>query len=162
MATLPASTRYANFDNTVVLFVPTIADADLEPTRAEMTAGTDVTGEIMDISGFTVTGSEIETPDLLSEFVSKIPGRTTSEDSMLRFYADEAGDDARAVFPYKTVGYLLFLDGGDVPAQKMDVFPVRVKSVGKPRSVGEDPATIDVGFSITREPAFDVTIPALV
>lgn len=161
MPALPQSTRYANFDNTVILFIPTIADADLEPTRPEMTAGTDVTGEVMEISGFTVEGSEIETPDLLSEFVSKIPGRTTSADSMLRFYASSDGDDARAVFPYKTTGYLAFLDGGDVPTQTMDVFPVRVKSVGKPRSVGEDPATIDVGFSITREPAIDVVIPAL-
>lgn len=159
MPTLPQATRYANFDNTVVLFAPAVADISAV-TRAEMTAATDVTGEIMDISGFTVSGSEIETPDLLSEFVSKIPGRTSAEDSTIRFYASSDGDDARTVFPYKTTGFLLFLDGGDVPTQTMDVFPVRVRSVGKPRSVGENPATIDVGFSITREPAMDVTIPA--
>lgn len=160
MAALPSSTRYANFDNTVVHFVPTVASSTGAATRAEITAGTNLTGEIADISGFTVTGGDIPAPDLLSEFVSKVPGRTTAEDSSITFYADEAGDDVREVLPYKTVGYIVFMDGGDVPTQPMDVFPVRVRSVGKTRSVGEEHARIMIGFSITREPFIDVAIPA--
>jgi hypothetical protein len=161
MPTLPQSTRYANFDNTLVYFLPAVVGFPNAVTRAEITAGTDITGEIADIAGFTVSGGEIDTPDLKSEFTSKIPGRTSAEDSSLTFYASLDGADARALFPYKTVGYIAFLDGGDVPTKPMDVFPIRVKSVGKPRSVGEEAAKVVVGFSITREPAFDVAIPAL-
>lgn len=162
MATLASSTRFANFDHLVIKFLPTIADAGLAPTRAEITAGTDVTGEVADLSGWTVTGSVIETPDLLSEFVSKIPGRTTSQDSSISFYASDDGVDARALFPYRTAGYMVFMDGGDVEDNLMDVFPVQVNSNGKTRSVGEEAAMIVVGFSITREPAFDLPIPAVV
>ena len=160
MATLAASTRFANFDHTRVYFLPTIANSNLTPTRPEITAGTNITGEISDISGFTVSGSTIDTPDLLSEFVSKIPGRTSSEDSSLSFYADVEGVDARALFPYRATGYIVFMDGGDVPGNKMDVFPVQVNANSKSRSVGEEAAKIMVGFAVTREPAFDLTVPA--
>jgi hypothetical protein len=157
---LSASTRHANFDNLKIYFLPAVAATTFIPTRAEMTAGTDLTGEISDISGFTVTGNDIDAPDLESEFVSKVPGRTTAEDSSLTFYADEGTDDVRSLLPYKTAGFLAFLDGGDIAAQTMDVFPVRVRSVGKTRSVGDELARVVVGFSITAEPALDVTIPA--
>ena len=162
MAALPKSTRYANFDLTLIHFLPTIASTTGAATRAEITAGTNLTGEISDVSGFTVTGSDLDTPDLLSEFISKIPGRTSSEDSSLTFYADELGTDARSVLPYKTAGYIVIMHGGDVPTKKMDVYPVRVRSLGVPVSVGDTVATVMVGFSITREPMLGATIPAAV
>ena len=162
MAVLPTSVRYANFDTTVIHFVPTIASATLAATRAEITAGTNLTGEISDVSGFTVTGSTIDAPDLLSEFVSKVPGRTSAEDSSLTFYASENGTDVRSILPYKTTGYIVIMPGGDVPSTgKMDVFPVRVTSAASPTiSVGDDLAKINVGFAITREPKLNVAIPA--
>lgn len=157
---LPAVTRHAHFDNTVVYFVPTIASTTGAATRAELTAGTDLTGEIQSISGFTVTGSDINAPDLRSEFVSKVPGRTTSEDSSISFYSDPLGQDAGEFLPYKTIGFIVTMLGGDVPTGKMNVFPVRVRSVGEPISVGDDLAVITIGFSITREPFMRVAVPA--
>ncbi|MFW5418833.1 hypothetical protein J0910_19650 [Nocardiopsis sp. CNT-189] len=41
----------------------------------------------------------------------------------------------------------------------MDVYPVRVASSGKMRSVGDEAARIQVQFSILSEPAENVTIP---
>jgi hypothetical protein len=160
MAALPQAIRYANYDTTVVHYLPTIAAANLTPTRAEITAGTDLTGEISDISGFTVTGNDIDAPDLKSEFVSKVPGRTNAEDSSLTFYASEDGNDVRDVLPYKTSGFIVFMDGGDIAGRPMDVYPVRVRSVGVTRSVGDDLSRVVVGFSITREPAQNLAVPA--
>lgn len=160
MPALPSSTRYANYDTSVVLFVPTIADPSA-PTRIELDAGTDLTGEISDASGWTVEGADIDTPDLKSEFVSKVPGRTSSPDSSLTFYASENGTDVRDVLTYKQAGYIVVMNGGDVAGQPMDVFPVRVKSGLVPTlSVGDETAKIAVGFSITREPSLSVPVPA--
>jgi hypothetical protein len=161
MPALPQATRYANYDTSVVYFVPTIADPGLAATRAEIDAGTDLTGEISDASGWTVSGAEIDAPDLKSEFVNKVPGRTSAENSSFTFYADEAGNDVRDVLPYKTSGFIVIMNGGYVAGQPMDVFPVRVRTAASPTlSVGDDLARISVGFSITREPALNLPIPA--
>lgn len=151
--------RYFNPAVTKIYFVPTIADQDA-PTRAELDAGTDLSNEIADISGWQVTSGQIQTPDLGRRFTSSIPGRTTAEDSSITFYADRTGEDIRALLPRDTAGFIVIMDGGDVATQPMDVYPVRVASNGKMRSVGDEAARIQVQFSITSEPTEDVAIPA--
>lgn len=162
MATLPTSIRFANYDTTVIHFVPTIASTTLAATRAEINAGTDLTGEISDVSGWSLTGATIDAPDLKSEFVSKVAGRTSAEDSSLTFYASENSTDVRSVLPYKTSGYIVVMPGGDVPTTgKMNVYPVRVTNPGVPTvSTGDELSKITIGFAITREPKLDVAIPA--
>lgn len=164
MAALPQSIRFANYDTSVVLFVPTIANAGLAATRAELTAGTDLTGEISDVSGWNVEGATIDAPDLKSEFVGKVPGRTSAPDSSLTFYASENGTDVRQVLPYKTTGYIVTMPGGDVPSTgKMNVYPIRVTNPGVPSiSTGDELSKINIGFAITREPKLDLAIPAAV
>jgi hypothetical protein len=157
---ITASVRYFDPEITKCYFLPTIAAADLTPTRAEMDAGTDLSPEIAEVSGFTVTSEEINTPDLGSRFTSKIPGRTSAEDSSITFYADQAGNDARTVLPRDTTGYIQWCDGGDVAGNKSQVFPIRVRSLGQLRSVGDESHRLQVQFSITAKPAEDVTIPA--
>lgn len=158
---LPKATRYTNYDTSRVYFLPAIASTTLAATRAEINAGTELTSEIADASGWTISGNDVEAPDLKSEFVNKVPGRTNSEDSSLTFYADEAGNDVRDVLPYKTSGYIVIMNGGDVAGRPMDVFPVRVKTASPPTlSVGDEVARVTVGFSITREPALNLAIPA--
>jgi hypothetical protein len=162
MAATPiaSTTRYINPGVTKVYYCATISDRSA-PTRAELDAGTDLSGEINAVDGFTVTGDDVETRDMATTFTSKIPGRTSADDSSITFYADVTGTDARALLPRGTNGFIVFLDGGDVAGSLMDVYPIRVKSVGKPRSAeGTDPATVEIQFSITAEPAEDVTIPS--
>ncbi len=159
---LPQTVRYTNFDLTKILFLPAVSSAALTPTRAEINAGTDLTPEIADMSGWSVTSGEIDAPDLGSDFTSKTPGRTSADDSSLTFYADKTGNDVRNVLSRGVTGFIAIMDGGDVDGQDMDVFPVRVRSAAKTRSVGEENAKIQVAFSITRKPAIDVAIPAAV
>lgn len=156
---ITASTRYFDPEITVVYYIPAIAAADLTPTRAEMDAGTNLTPQIADLSGWVVTSEEIETPDMGTRFTSKIPGRRSAEDSNLTLYSDINGNDVRTLLPRDTEGYMMWCDGGDVAGNAADVFPIRVRSVPKQRSM-TDAARIQVQCSITSEPAEDVTVPA--
>lgn len=158
---LTSSTRYFDPETTVCYWVADIADK-ADPTRIELDAGTDLSGEIAEISGWTVSGESIDTPDLGSRFTSSIPGRTNAADSSITFYADETGDDARTLMPRDTNGFIVWLDGGDVPANLMQVFPVRVLSVGDMRSVGNEAHRLQIQYSVTSEPAENVAVPAAV
>lgn len=158
---LPVTDRFFAADITKVYFLETIANVNMTPTRAEITAGTDLSDEIADWSGWSVTSGTIDTPDLGSRFTSQIGGRTSAPGSSITFYGDRGGDDVRQVLPRGTTGFIVIADGGDVATQPADVFPVTVLSVGKMRSVGDAAFQLTINFSITREPKEDATLPAL-
>lgn len=157
---ISSSERYINPETTVVLWVPTIADKTA-PTRSELNAGTNLVSEVSASEGWQITSEQVPTPDLGTLFTGSIPGRTSVGDSSLTMYADLAGEDARTLMARNTAGYIVWMDGGDVTGRTMDVFPVRVSSVGKVRSVeGSEAATLSIMYSITSVPAEDVAIPA--
>lgn len=130
------------------------------PTRSELNAGSDLSKDILDISGWMVSGQAISTPDLNSRFVGNIPGLTSADESSISFYQGETGVDVRSLMPRDTSGNIIWLDGGDVAGRKMDVFPVRILSLGKTRSMGSEAARLVIQYSVTTEPAENVTIPA--
>lgn len=155
---LNAAERFSALNGLEIVFIPVIAAYPAAPTRVEINAGTDLSTEVMEWSGFTTTSETIETPDL-TRFVGKIAGRVSAEDSSLSIYADRGGEDVRAVLPRDTLGYLAFMDSGDTPTEKMDVYPIQVLSCEKVRSM--DAATLlRVDCSMTRIPTYDLTIPA--
>lgn len=156
---ITASVRYFDPETTKCYFVPSIASKSA-PTRVELDAGTDLSPEIADISGWNVTANKIDTPDLGTRYTGSIPGRTTSDDSSLTCYSDKTGVDVRGVMPPDTDGFIVWLDGGDTSGNKMDVYPIRVMSNGKMRSVGDEAARIQVQCAITSKPAENVTVPA--
>ncbi|MGH3679086.1 MAG: hypothetical protein ACRDT2_01985 [Natronosporangium sp.] len=156
---ISAASRYFNRGTSVVVFATAVANKN-SPTRVEINAGTDLSNEINEIDGWTVTGETIETPDLGTTFTSTISGSTSADDSSLTLYADVTGADARTLMPRGTNGFVLWMDGGDIAGRKMDVFPVRVTSVGKPRTTDDEAATVTIQYAITSEPAENVAIPA--
>jgi len=160
MAATPITqaTRYFAPGISKVLFVPTIANP-ASPTRAELDAGTDLSGETNAIDGWTVTADTADTPDLVSTFVGKLPTTTSADDSSITFYSSQDGQDVRSLLPRGTRGFVVWMDEGDDPSLTMDVFPVMVSSNAKQRSMS-DPALIQVMFVVTREPSENVTIPA--
>lgn len=160
MPTLPTSVRFFQPEVSKVMFLPTIVAGTLIPTRAEITAGTDLTKEIADLSGWQVAANMIETPDMGAKFVGQIAGRIKADNSSITFYADRTATDVRSTLPRGQVGYIAFMDGGDVATTgKMDVFPIEVASVGKVRG-GDKALTLTINFAITRKPAEDVAISA--
>jgi len=165
MAPLPPSNRYIAPETTKVFILPAVAAADGIPTRAEITAGTEIADEINDWSGFNKQTASVPTTSVGSRFTPTIPGMQTSEDSSLTMHADKNGDDGRALFVEDGIYYVVFMDGGDVDAQNldklMDVYPTRCSSVSKVRNAaGTDNTKIMVSMTITRRPVENVPVPA--
>lgn len=158
---ITASTRYIDPAVTKCYYVPTIAAANLTPTRAELNAGTDLSPQLNDMSGWTVTSNLVDTPDLATTFTSKITGRTESADSSLTLYASVNGVDVRALLPRGTSGYIVWMDGGDVAANKCAVYPIKVSSCSVVRTVsGGEAAKVMVQVAITGQPGESLTVPA--
>lgn len=158
---VPVSERYFAVEISKAYFLPAIADAATGiPTRAEITAGTDLTDEIADLSGWQQTSGSIAIPDFGHRFVGSIPGRKSVADSTITFHADLAGVDIRSVLAEDQTGFVVFADGGDVPTYLADAFPVRVSAVGKVRSTGDSGFQIVISFTITKLPAVDFALPA--
>lgn len=155
---MAATVRYFDVGTTAVYWLTTISDVTA-PTRSELNAGVDLTAEVADFDGFKVSGDDIEVPDLKSLFTKKIAGRTTSDDCSITFYGDLTGNDITDVLARGDNGYVVWLNGGDVAANKMDVFPVRVKSTPRVRSIS-DAARVMVEFSVTGEPQENLAVPS--
>ena len=159
MATLASSTRFISAGVTKWYFLTALAATNLTPTRAEITAGTDISGEVADFSGWTLQASSVATPDQGSRFIKNVPGRTSVADSSITFYADKGGTDIRGTMTLDLAGWIVIADGGDVTGYKAEVFPVRVMSVGGVRSTGDAAFQITVQYAITSTPA-TITLPA--
>ncbi|MBD2900760.1 hypothetical protein amrb99_97690 [Actinomadura sp. RB99] len=157
---IAAEERYFERGVTKVYFLTAITAPTKIPTRTELNAGKDITEAIADIDGWKIEGDDIETPDLGSRFKKTIPGELSADDSSLTCYRDAMGLDIRTLLPRGTKGYVVWLDAGDVEDGPMDIFPVRVKSLGKSRTVDTDAANIEVTFSILDEPVEDASVPA--
>jgi hypothetical protein len=156
---LTATVRYIPPGTRKVYWLTTIASYATAVTRAEINAGIDLTNEIASMSGFTVNSASTDTPDLSTRFTAKIPGRITADDSSISFYASSTSADVRTVLPRDTAGFVIILPEGDVPTQKMDCFPAKVSSTAVDTTM-EDPAQVNVQFTITRIPALNLVIPA--
>ncbi|HEY5987609.1 MAG TPA: hypothetical protein VIV12_14730 [Streptosporangiaceae bacterium] len=152
------SVRYVRYGLTRVVFAPAVANI-LSPTRAEINAGTDLSGEVESVNGFQVTSNFIDTPDLLNVFTGKLAARTTADDSSITMYASSNSIDVRALLPRGTTGFLIWFDEGDVAGRKADCYPITVGSIPKDRDL-EAAGRIVVNVAITRTPTENFTVPA--
>jgi hypothetical protein len=158
---ITASQRYTSRGSTKIYWLTAVASYATAVTRAELNAGTDLSPQLMDASGWSVSSEQIDAPDMATRFTSRIAGAITAEDSSLTMYASKNGVDARTLMPQDAQGYIVILFGGDVAANKMDVWPVTVSSVSKQISVqGDNPDTLVISFSPTNVPAQNLAIPA--
>jgi hypothetical protein len=146
---------------TKILFADTIADAGYMPTMAEITGATDYTKQIAAVDGFSLENQEIETPDMASTFVSKIPGDDQASDSSLTLYEDDTTDTIETDLAKGTVGFVIICRKGKTASSKgMDVYPVRVASSSPAITADNEAAKIMVKFSITDRPLLNATVPA--
>ncbi len=153
-----ASSRYIPEGVTKFYWVTTMSNY-LSPTRAELDAGTDLSPEVAETGDWSITSDAIDVPDLVATFTAQIPGKVSVDGATITMYATPTGSDARTLMARNTTGYIVKFGGGDVAGRKMDVFPVKVGSAGKPVSIG-DPAHIVFTYYVTKVPAEDVSVPA--
>lgn len=164
MAATPLSTvtRYFPVGLRQYYFVASIADKTA-PTRVELNAGTDLTGEIVSVTGFTTTTNPVAAPDLKTRFESQVPGMITADASSMNIYLDEDSVDVRTVLPRDTVGFIVQFPEGDdegVSGTKlMDVFPVTVSSTSKVTTTAEA-GQVMISFVITSEPSENILVPS--
>lgn len=164
---ISASTRYMDLGITKVYYLPTIAATTLIPTRTEMNAGRDLSPELGDWSGWTLSPEFLDTQNITSAFKTNIPGSLSSPPCTMTFYTSRNGTDVRAVLPPGTAGFIMFCDGGDVTGNKAEVWPILVGSnsvLRNPPGAGTASSTpvaslIFVEFANTGAPAQLVPIP---
>lgn len=152
------SARYYRQGVSKVLWTPSIA-VITGPTRPEINAATDLSPEVAAMAGWEVAGNTEDTPDLAETFTGNIPSTTTADASSLTFYSDATSVDARTLLSRGASGFVIWMDEGDVEGYLMDVFPVRVTGAPKQRDIAAV-AQIMVSFSISRQPAENIAIPA--
>lgn len=159
---LSSATRYFPVGTRQYYWVASISDKTA-PTRTELDAGTDLTGEIASVAGFTTTSNPVDVPDLASRFTGQVPGMITADASSLTLYLSSDSDDIRSILTRDTAGFIVqFPEGDDDGASgtlTMDVFPVKVSSASKDTTT-TDPGQITISFTITSEPAENVDVPS--
>jgi hypothetical protein len=157
---LGATDRYVAPETTKTYLVDTLANYT-SPLRAELDAGIDLTAEIATATGWELTADNVAVPDGGSLFTSQVPGRINPGDAAIAFYASRDTADVRDVIERGDEKYVIHLHGGDVEGQKMDIWPVRVRSVSAPIDyAASSAAMINILFAITGVPAENVAIPA--
>lgn len=153
--------RFMRKGKTKIFFVPTIASLSA-PTAVEINAGTQLDTQLAEINGFEFTNTAIDTPDMASSFVSKIPGEDTVGDSNMTFYQLSGTTNPISLALAKNaVGYVvLFHEGiaGALPAasDKCDIWPVIVASNSKRYTVANEAAQYQVVFTNTAAPTAGV------
>lgn len=152
--------RFNRKGTTKILWVDTIADPTYMPTATELSGATDYTKQIAAVDGFSIENQEIETPDMASTFVAKIPGDDSAADSSLTFYEDDTTDTIETDLAKGTVGYVIICRKGKTPGAKgMDVFPVRIASNSPTITADNEAAKITVKCSIIDRPLLNATVP---
>lgn len=140
-------------------WLPAVANK-AAPTRAEITAGTDLTPHIATIDGFTRDVGDADASDWGSATDKTVPGTTSLPTSSMGFYDDDTVTTVRDLIGAEGVnGFMARFPYGDVPAKDMEVWPVRSKGLNRPANRAET-AKFNVGFSITDTPELDAVVPA--
>lgn len=147
---------------TKVYWVPTIVDT-AAPTVAEVTAGTNMTSQVADISGFEFQNSPIATPDLSTTFTTTIPGEDTTQEPQLMFYEDDTTNALQTTLAKGTEGHVVIFFAGTAganPAIGDDAEVWAMQSTGPYReySMGNDPARWGARFAPSEPPVFSATL----
>jgi hypothetical protein len=146
---------------TKIYEVPTVTAA--APTVAQITAGTDLSDLVSDITGFSFTNSPIPTPKLSTTFTTSVPGEDTTDDSELKFYEKKTTNPQQAALAKGTsTNIVIFYKGlaGATPAigDSCDVWPVQSTGPNREYSMGNDAAMWHCGFAPSAEPTQDVAL----
>ncbi len=149
---------------TAIYFLPAVADvaAPISPSRAEITAGINLSLSIAEVSGWTLNNSPIMTPNLAETYTTQIAGEDTTDASTLTLYDDDTSTANRTALAKGTAGFVVIMPYGDVPTKRLEVWAATVIGINDEITIGNDPARVIVGFAITRVPEQNGVVPAAV
>lgn len=155
---LSPTDRFVDPGSSRIYWVTPIA-VPAAPTRSELDAGIDVTGEVAEIQGFALVSETNSTQAFGQVFATEKPGglKGTGQPRMV-LYADEGGHDIRRVWSRNDTGHVVLLHGGDIAGHLMDVWPATIAAISKTFST-VDAAFVAVQFTIHDDPVTDVEVP---
>lgn len=139
-------------------FLPSVSNP-AAPTSSEITAGTEITDDMAEISGWDFQSNPIKTPNLKDAFTPQIPGEDTVGNSEVTFYDRNPSSDIRTLLPKGTTGYILMMPYGDTATRRAETWHVEVQSVSGIFSVGNDPARFKVTFGVLDPPEQEAVLP---
>ena len=156
--------RYFRRGTTKIYFVSSISSS-ASPTVAEMAAGTELTCSVAEISGFAFQNNPIDVPDMCAEFVAKIPGEDTADDSEMTFYEDDTTNPLLTTLAKGTTGNIVFFPYGigganPVAGDDCEVWPTTVAKTTREWSAGNDPARFMTTFTVSAVPALTAEVVA--
>ena len=152
---LTVANPYIRLDKTKHYWGTTIATL-ASPSRAELDAMTDLSTNLEEAAGFTISGSTVSSQSFVGAALN-LQGPKSVDDSSLRIRNSLTGTDARTIMTQDLAGYIVVFPEGDVSGRKMDVFQVIVNAVPKGPGIA-DPATTTFQFAVTAY-ALRVTVP---
>src|SRR6266702_2726259 len=152
---LTVANPYIRLDKTKHYWGTTIATL-ASPSRAELDAMTDLSTNLEEAAGFTISGSTVSSQSFVGAALN-LQGPKSVDDSSLRIRNSLTGTDARTIMTQDLAGYIVVFPEGDVSGRKMDVFQVIVNAVPKSPGIA-DPATTTFQFAVTAY-ALRVTVP---
>lgn len=149
--------RFMRKGITKIYLVPTITNT-AAPTTAQITAGTNLTPQVAEVSGFTFTNNPISTPDMDTAYVSQIAGEDSGEASSITFYELRGGTDTinaaltKGLNAYICIYYAGIAGATPAASDKLEVWPISVSSNARIYSAGNEAAQYRVAFAITGPP----------
>lgn len=141
-----------------IKFAPAVAGNS--PTRAEITAGVDLSTSIASISGFGFQNNPITTPDLSDNFDTQITGPDAAGDSSLGFYDDDTATVVRTTLAKGTAGYILLFPYGDAVGKRVEKWSVTSTGVNDEWTLDASAAQFGVQFAVTARPYQSGVTPA--
>ena len=132
------------------------------PTRAELTAGTEVTQNVTAMTGWAPNQNFANRAVLGSATVGSIAGTANFPAQSLTFEAGQNSTDIRTLLTWTqppSTYYVVILTEGDVPGQKMNVFKCLVGVIAPQNVLGDTEAQVDVAFGVLSA-NMQVAIPA--
>lgn len=149
--------RFFRRGTTKVAFLPAVASLDA-PTSGEVSAGTGLTPQIADMTGWDFANTPITTPDLSTTFDSQIGGPDTAGSPTITFYDDQSGT-IRGVLAKGTAGFLLRQPYGNTTGLRAEVFPITTTAVNDAYTMGNEAAKFVVGCAVTARPHLNAVMP---
>lgn len=155
--------RFSQKGNTRFYFVPTIASPALVPTTAEITAGTELTGQLAEVAGFTFRNEPIMTPVMKDSFDAQIPGQDTTEATSLTFWEDKATNPIRTALTKGLNGFIVIFPRGTTganpaTADKAEAWPVTISSIHRRYTAANEAAQYTVDFAMTAPPGAEASL----
>lgn len=155
---MPQTDRFWRRGFSKIKMLPAVAGSS--PTRAEITAGVDLSPFVASVAGFKLKNSPITTPDLSTAFDSQIDGPDTVGDSSLTCYDGSTASTVRSTCPKGTTLFAVLMPYGDVAGKRCEVWQVRSTGVNDDWDLGTTAAQNEVGFAVLAVPNQNATIPA--